>query len=496
VRSSLAVTQVILALLANLVRSPKPAALVMVALGAACATGTTASPTRQVPRIETRDFASGRRLRARAAEVDGALVLREFFDVERGEPCTFTDDVGPNVAPGAGGPVYYCLPRGMAIHDGATGPFADARCTSPVALVRAAGPASYLVVRPADACATPPRVHRAAPVKFSFPYFLEGGACRGSRSPIATQAPAEELPLEGFVRAEERIEDPASSLASSPRIASLVAVAPDGTRAVVGAWDRERNEAVRLAAASTFSRWVPSRVAFQGASEPIYADPTCGAVLATKIGRDALCPLSAGVVFRSNCAEDVTYHGLGPTVDPAALHVRDAAGACVASPLRGIQAFLLGASIPVTAFAEATFSDVGGDRVRRRGLSAPGSAVVAWGELIDARTNASCAPSLARDGIERCLPTVTALVDLFADDACVIPAFTRPRTGCDESAPSFVRVMGEAGASVFQVTEELEGVFELRGDACVAHRPVVPSRSFAVTEVPVERFATVQQVEE
>lgn len=100
-------------------------------LAAACSTGEPARPTHVALRVETRDFGSGTRLRARALEVDGALLLRDFFDVERGEPCAFVDDGLFRIGPGR---AHYCLPLKMARHDVGFGPFANRRCTVPVAL--------------------------------------------------------------------------------------------------------------------------------------------------------------------------------------------------------------------------------------------------------------------------------------------------------------------------------------------------------------------------
>ncbi len=447
---------------------------------AACSTGEPARPARVSPRVETRDFGSGARLRARAWDVDGALLLRDFFDVERDEPCAFLEDGLARIGPGR---AYYCLPLGMAVHDAGSGPFADRRCTVPVALASFAGPSAYALVRPVDACASAPEVRRAGAARATFPWVLAGNRCVRSPTELVVQELGDVVPLESFVRAEEHVEDRGS------RIGALVVRSPDGAWQTVGGFDRQRGFAVRAESPSGApARWVPSRVAFQGAGEVLFADDACTSPVPTKIARDALCPLEAALVFTDPCG-GTSWFELGPPVDASTLFAPSDLGFCSRGARPGVFAFTLGAPIAPESLAPVSFSEVGGDVVRRRGFAGVGGSVVTWGDVIDARTREPCAPATAIDGVVRCLPTASATIDLFADASCIDPAFAEPISPCGE-VPSrrFVRADEPDGARVFEVTGEATALHRLDGDACTRVTPIVPSRGYAVREVDVAGF--------
>ncbi len=457
----------------------------------ACSTGEPARPGAAGTTIETRDFTSGTRLRARAWDVDGALVLRELVDMERGEACAFADGGIWNLGPG---PSYWCLPVGLARHDAGTGPFsvfADRSCSRAVAVSPAEGPAAYAVVRPVDACAAPPEVHRAGEAQRLVPWVFDGAECRRATLEVVVQSLGERLPLESFVRAVEQVEVRGS------RIASLVAVTADGARMTLGGFDLLRGEPVRTEQPRAGAlRWVPARVAFEGAGEILFGDPTCTASVATKIARDASCPLTAALVFEDECGTS-RFHELGPPIERSRLHARDPleGDACAPFGRDGVLAYERGRAIPPEAHAPAFVVEVGGHIVRRRGYTG-GGAVAAWGELIDVASGEPCGPALAHDGVQRCLPIASASATLFADADCTVAAFEQPVLACEQApARRFVQTSGEDGAHVLEITGETAELYERTNGRCRPHASIVPSRGFSVTEADVTRFALVVERE-
>lgn len=452
---------------------------------AACSSGPPARPApAETPSVETRDFGSGARLRARAWEVDGALVLRDFFDTARGETCSFVENGIWHVGPG---PSYWCLPVGLARHDLGFGPFAvfsNSVCTERVAVSPPGGPATYAVVRPLDACAVAPEVHRAGEARTLVPWFFDGEDCRRASLEMSVQPLGEPVALDAFARAAEHVEERGS------RIGAVVATTDDGARLTIGGFDHERGEVVRIEDPRVGTlRWVPARVAFEGAGEALFADARCSSSVATKIARDAVCPLTAALVFEDDCGTS-RFHALGAAVDRASLHARDAKGACSPSEAEGVLAFERGAPIAPSALARAYVVEVGGPNVRRRGHTGAGGSVATWGALVDVATREPCAPAVAHDGSRRCLPVASASVTLFADETCTTRAFEQPITSCDRGAfPRFVQSAGEGGARVFEVTGEATELFDASAGTCRRHTPVVASRGFGVREVDVARFA-------
>jgi hypothetical protein len=261
----------------------------------------------------------------------------------------------------------------------------------------------------------------------------------------------------------------------------------------LGGFDRERSEAVRIEEVpGGATRWVPSRVAFDGAGEIAYADPACTTAVPTKIARGAACPITAVLAFTSQCGSSTVLYGVGPRVDPAQLRRRTEAGACaeMLNP-SGVLAFQRGDLLPADELAPASLTLVESGLIRRRGFAGPDSPVtVSWGELVDTTSASPCVVDLAVDGRSRCLPSTLASVVLFSDPACESPAFVRPLTGCETGEPArFVRSSSADGARTFEVTGEASALFQVVNGACVPHTPPVPSRGFAVRELDVARFA-------
>jgi hypothetical protein len=449
-----------------------------------------ACTTHAVPaRVETRDFASGTRLKAHVWDVGGALVLRDFFDTALGASCAFTENGVFHLGPG---PAYYCMPLIAARHDPGAGPFADDKCTVPLGISPLGEPAAYVVIAPVDACQGAPVVHRAGARKTSFPYTLDGGACTNALSALTTQEIGDVVPLETFARANEHPDDATRGIAG--RVGALVAESSDGAHFTVGGYDRVRREVVRAdGPANGPLRWVPARVAFVGAGQTTYGDAACSEAVATKAAHDAACPLSAALVFTGNCADTTTFHALGAPVEGGRLHARDEAGACGPEEAAGTLAFEVAEAIDPSAFAAAPVLQVGGPSVFRRGFAGPdGGDAIAWSDVVDGTTGEACTPTAAADGVTRCLPSASAGIDLFADEGCTTPAYAEPLTGCERDAgPRFVRQDDPAGGRAFEVTGEAPTLYQ-RTDRCARFTPVVPSRGRAVREVDVKRFAVAE----
>jgi hypothetical protein len=169
---------------------------------------------------------------------------------------------------------------------------------------------------------------------------------------------------------------------------------------------------------------------------------------------------------------------------------RDPANACVARPAPEPLAFALGPPVAASAYEPVSSVDVGGARVRRRGVGAEGDLPVAWTEVIDVESGEPCGVSTAADGELRCLPAAAEVVSFFADAACTELAFAHARTGCEAGpGPRLVRDAAVVPARVLEVGRELAAVFTLEGGICVQFAPGVPSLLFAASEIDPGRFA-------
>jgi hypothetical protein len=411
-----------------------------------------------------RDFTSGTRLRANVDTIGGGVdVLASFHDRTLGLDCTF-DTAGP-------GPTFTCLPP-AALHRTGVGPYFDTTCTEPVGIAPPDGAADFVVVAPASACATAPAVFRAQPPSTSRPYSKdESGVCIRASNAIPIQRLGDAMPLEGFVAAHERID-------GAGRIAQRVLVADDGATLVAGGWDRTRNESVGPAkSADGTLRWVPDRLAFVGAGNDRFGDDACSVELASKIGRDALCPLTAAFEFHDACGNG-TFRALGAARADA--RRRDDSGACVAAG-DTVLAYDLGPPIGADAFAPAIETDVGGPKAARRGAGEVGVAPVFFTDVVDVKTGDRCIAGTAADGARRCLPAHDVVVNAFADDACTAPAFAIADNGCPTEVPRFVK--DATSGRAFAVDRPVPTAFAEQSGVCAPFVPPVTSTFYAVREL-------------
>ncbi|MBS2012256.1 MAG: hypothetical protein JST00_05190 [Deltaproteobacteria bacterium] len=444
----------------------------------ACDQGGAAAPSAPSPRVAPeRDFASGSRLRARYHRIDDLVdVLASFHDTVLDADCAFVDEQGAHPGPGASAT---CVPTNVARHREGRGPFIDANCTRLAAFPPASGEATIALVEPRDACTTAPLARAAAPVELRRVYLRDDtGTCVQSSARAALQSLGDVLPPSTFARAVEVAEH------RDGRIDARVLLGDDGSRLVVGGFDRRRNEAVRVGdLGEGFARWLPVRIAFIGSGEPVYADASCTAPAATKIGRTATCPLTAAFLLEGSCGAGRVFE-LGPPV-PSPFAKREAA--CAPATLPDALAFSVGAEIAASTFAPAAEVDIGSARLRRRGVRADG-AIVAWGAVIDATIGGPCVVLPARDGELRCLPETAETSGLFADAACTEPAFAHPLSGCEQGPfPRYVRST-ETPPRTFAVGRDLRAVFTLKAGACAPFVPAVESRLFAAAEVDPATF--------
>lgn len=445
---------------------------------AACDLGSPARPRHEAMfAAPPPDFVSGTRLRARYHLVEGALqVFITFHDVVLDVDCAYEDESGAHVGPLA---TSYCFPAGMARHREGTGPFVDGACAVRGAFPPSTGAASYVIAEPRDACATAPLVFAALAPRSELTFFKDqAGACsRGQRVPV--QRLGERLAPETFVRAVEQTEP------RSGRMQARLLVGEDGSRRVVGGFDRDRGEASRVGTAEDgVRRWVPARTAFVGGGDLLFDDAACTVPVASKIGRTATCPLSAALVLEGNCGAG-RYHALGDRV-ALPLHRDDA---CTNTPAPDVLAFRLGPAIAASSFAPALSFAIGTSRVRRRAIGEGGDRAVTWGELIDSETNEACEVLETAGGALRCLPAAAESVSFFADEACSRPAFARVETGCEVgAAPRFVRDALEAPPRAFVVGTELSVMYTRSGGRCSRFRPTVASRVFAAEEIATTTF--------
>jgi hypothetical protein len=468
-----------------------PVSLLALVAGSACTIGDPASPRVRVEGVSPpRDFASGARLRARYDLIGGRIeVFRTFHDATLDVDCAYEDENGAHVAPGA---AAYCLPSGMAAHREGTGPFADAACTEPAAFTPQAGPATYVLVQPRDACVTAPVVRAALPPATTRVYLRdEAGACvLGER--MSVQRGGDVVPIETFVRAVEQVEP------RPGRMGARVLVGDDGSRLVVGGFDRERAEPTRVGEVSgevsgenRVRRWVPARTAFRGGGEDFYEDAACATPVVTKIARTATCPLGAALVLEGTCGAG-RYFSLGAPL--AAAFTKSAPSTCAPASLSGTFAFRLGAPIAASSFAPVVTVEIGTARLRRRGYGVAGDTPVTWSEVVDQATGEACIAATSLDGRRYCLPAASELVTLFADADCTEPAFAHPITGCEAGPqPRFVRAAFESPARLFEVTREIEVAYESDGGRCARFVPSVVSRYYAASEITAVGFVPAEE---
>lgn len=453
--------------------------LPLVAFAVGCDPGSAAAPVPTSTAVSpARDFTSGSRLRARYYRIDDLVdVLASFHDTTLGADCAFIDEQGAHPGPGASS---YCIPPNVARHRENRGPFVDAECKQLGAFPPATGEATLALVEPRDACTTAPVARSAAPVEMRRVYLLDDtGSCVQSSPRAAVQKLGDPLPPTTFARALEVAE---------PRIGRVdarVLLGDDGSRSIVGGFDRRRNEAVRIGdVGDGVRRWLPVRAAFVGSGEPVYSDAACKVELATKIGRTATCPLTAAYVLEGTCGQ-ARVLTLGAVV--AAPFARLEKG-CAAVVFPDAVAYAVGEEIPPSFFATVVDTDIGSARLRRRSASGDGD-IVAWGEVLDAVIGGPCSVLPAADGGLRCLPDQAESVDLFADEACTEPAFAHGITGCEASAfPRYVRSGTERPARTFAVGRELSATFRSKDGACARSTPPVESRLFAAKEVDPSVF--------
>lgn len=448
------------------------------AIGIGCDPGSAAAPVITIPAVApARDFSSGARLRARVHRIDDLVdVLASFYDTQLDADCAFLDDQGAHPGPGASA---YCIPANVARHREGRGPFVDAECKQLGGFPPVAGEATIALVEPRDACTTAPVARAASPTEMRRVYLLDdNGNCAQSSPRAAVQKLGDVLPANTFARAVE-IAEPRLG-----RVDARVLVGDDGSRSIVGGFDRQRSEAVRIGdVGDGIRRWLPVRAAFVGSGEPVYSDAACKNELATKIGRTATCPLTAAYLLEGSCGQARVF-ALGALV--AAPFARREKG-CAPVTLPDAVAHSVGEEVSPSLFAPVVDMDIGSARLRRKASSAGGD-IVSWSEVTDSVIGGPCTVLRATDGELRCLPDRAETMTFFADDSCTEPAFAHPVTGCETGPfPRYVRST-ESPPRTFAVGRELSRIFTTKDGACLATTPVVESRLYAAAEAAPSTF--------
>lgn len=459
--------------------------VVLATLGAgftACDPGEPAQPrSAGLVVAPARDFLSGTRLRARYHVIAGLVeVFTTFHDTELDVDCAYdgvtgASHVGPNGS-------SYCLPANMAGHRENRGPYLDPACTTRGAFAPAGGPATYALIEPRNACMTAPAVHLVGPPQVRRVFLKDdSGACLFATETSA-HAFTNEVPLSTFVHAEEQVERRAG------RMGARLLVGDDGSRRVIGGFDRERGETSRVGLGSDgVRRWLPARTAFVGGGDLLFTEGSCATPVAAKIARTATCPLQAAVVLEGSCGAG-NYFGLGePVVGP--IFQRRDDQTCGPGASIDLLAFRLGAPVAISAYEPVAAADFGSKVARRRGVGGSGDVPVAWAEVVAGVTNEPCEVVTTGNGTLRCLPAAIASVSSFSDPACTAPAFARTITGCEGViSPRFVTASGEGAPRVFEITAEIGVLYTVDRDLCVPFAPTVSSRMVAVREVELTRF--------
>lgn len=196
-------------------------------------------------------------------------------------------------------------------------------------------------------------------------YYAANGPCEFFSNDPAHRVVA--IPTDQFVAATVTPQD------GNSRIVPLLLEADDGARAIVGAWDREREEEVmpELDAAGQlrwFGRWEP-RV-----STYYYADASCTERVAlAECVPDSQQPRTARETEPAPCLELIGRHGLLEELGGNELYVqRD--GGCEREGLSGgsvARAWRVGTPLDDAAFAEASALDDGGARLRHDVYASP-----------------------------------------------------------------------------------------------------------------------------
>jgi hypothetical protein len=371
------------------------------------------------------DFASGSRLKATYWSIDGTKVFERFRDTLRGEDCSFAIP-RPRGADGRG--VTYCLPPGQHIIG-----YRDAGCTQPVAGVTAPGTGDAVAIAAGDTCEAFPEVRALGAAITSFERFdldvddhcVPMGAA--TAPPGETWRPVgDTIPLDDFVRAEERIED------VSDRIARVVLVSDDGARLPTAGWDATREETVVEGGPPTASgqtRWLPRGIAYDFGSganahaASLYADAACTEAVATKYADSAACPIDAVYGFIPVSCNQYDYRMLeaGDTLAAgSSLFAFDASGACIGVGAAGTDTRFIRETkeIPLAEFETSQRVPRGTGGVTQAYVAAADGLPIYPVDALTVRaTGEACTVQRAEDGETRCLPYDTIEL-VYSDPAC------------------------------------------------------------------------------
>lgn len=369
-------------------------------------------------------YRAGSRLRPIVLEVGGIRVLHGWFDTLFGVECSFPDTRSRPDPEGA----YYCEPA-LGTHSSAFGPFEDRACTLPVALV-SDNPLPWVAVLPVDACAEKTRYHLVGPV-------AEGPFWAKTESGCEPYMPG---PGEVFVRLGPEVTPPFVSAREhvtnrGARIEAIVRVADDGSREIVGAYDRDRDEPVDPQRTTDgVLRWLPRRQAFAGG----LGHAECEGV-ASKLRHNASCPMKVVTSLPPSMGCGFVVSAIGRELLGDERRRRCGDGDAE------LYLFEVGPELPPATFVETTTTLVGEGRIRLRAHAADGAGAVVPDALFDTETNEPCIPALAVDGVLRCLPYDVAPAR-FADAACTAPAVPATSDPCMPAGPRGFRVATRSGA--------------------------------------------------
>jgi hypothetical protein len=139
----------------------------------------------------------------------------------------------------------------------------------------------------------------------------------------------------------------------------------------------------------------------------------------------------------------------------------------------------LGREIPFDTLPAATRVTIGSGRIRTTALESDGLRRAEYG-FIDTEHGVPCTPTLARDGIERCLPNGGEL-EYFTTPNCTVPRQFAVRTldSCEQTFPDLAHIMaldytppvvacGNGNSAVMSATAEVQpGTLYERNEASV-----------------------------
>lgn len=374
-------------------------------------------------------FQSGSRLQARYDELPGGLSLfRGFYDTLLERPCSFLA-IGSRYGDAEQG-VDWCLPQGITF----TLEFADAACTEPAVPAGDVGPDSLFVLRPLNSCTGVPSVFEIGDeIPAAQTFGRSGGECvsrAGEGDTRTFRRRGAELPLESFVRGEERFARVES------RIGAVEVAADDGASIITAGYDFDRGESVIARAGDGGERrWYARHEAYSYGSGSVhgttlFGDSACTVPVASKYGDTAFCPITAVTAFgeKEACTYRTRVHAAGAVVSGETLHVTDATGACVATPVapnpyyEDIYVEMLD-PLPLDAFEPVRAVEVGSGRIAAVADAGPeGQSFLPIGSgatLLDREIGAPCVVARGTDGTSRCLPPTRPR--LYADAACSVP---------------------------------------------------------------------------